>query len=129
VDPDIGIPDLVRRLTDDSKRLVRDEVRLAKLETRESIRSGAHGAIWLGLAFGAGVVAMVGLTIMLAALLGRALGHYWSGALIVAVVELVAALVLVRAGLAKLKAPSYTFEASREELSETVDWARRLRAE
>src|SRR5687768_1570241 len=96
VDPDAGIPDLVRRLTDDSKRLVRDEVRLAKLETGEAIHNGARGALWLGLAFGAGVVALVALTIMLATLIGRWLGHYWAGTLIVAVLELVAAMLLIR---------------------------------
>ena len=35
VDPDAGIPDLIHRLTDDSKRLMSDEVRLAKLEVKE----------------------------------------------------------------------------------------------
>ena len=128
VDPDAGIPDLVRRLTDDSKRLMRDEVRLAKLETGEAIHNGARGALWLGLAFGAAVVALVALTIMLATLLGRWIGgHYWAGTLIVAVVELVAALLLVRAGLRKMKQPSYTFEESREELRETVEWAKTAR--
>ena len=129
VDPETGIPDLIRRLTDDSKRLALDEVRLAKLEMGESIRDGAHGALWLGLAFGAGAIALVGLTIGLAALLGRLLGHYWAGTLIVAVVELIAAFVLVRTGLRRLAAPSYTFEASREAARETVDWARTVRAQ
>lgn len=128
VDPDAGIPDLVRRLTDDSKRLVRDEVRLAKLETGESIRTGARGALWLGLAFGIGVVALVALTIMLATLLGRWIGHYWAGTLIVAALELVAALLLIRRGLTRVREPSYTFEASRGELRETLDWAKAARA-
>jgi uncharacterized membrane protein YqjE len=130
IDPDAGIPDLVRRLTDDSKRLVRDEVRLAKLETADGLRRGARGALWLGLAFGAGVVALVALTLLLVSLLGRWIGHhYWAGALIVGVVELVCALLLIRRGLTTLRSPSYTFEASRAELKETVDWARSVRAE
>ena len=62
IDPDAGIPDLFRRLTDDSKRLVSDEVRLAKLEISESVHAGARGALWLALAFGVGVVGMVGFT-------------------------------------------------------------------
>src|SRR4051812_38854996 len=37
VDPDTGIPDLIHRLGDDSKRLMTDEVRLAKLETKDSL--------------------------------------------------------------------------------------------
>ena len=102
VNPDAGVPDLVRRLTDDSRRLVRDEVRLAKLEVGASVRNGAHAALWLGLAFGAAVVAAVALTIMLVTLIGRWIGHYWAGALIVAVLELLGALVLLKGGLKKL---------------------------
>ena len=129
VDPDAAIPDLIRRLTDDSKRLVRDEVRLAKLETGESLRQGARGALWLGLAFGAGIVALVALTVMLIALVGRmADRHYWLGALVVGVLELVAALMLIKRGLGAVKEPSYTFEESREELSDTVSWAKNVRA-
>ena len=130
VDPDASLPDLVRRLTDDSKRLVRDEVRLAKLETADGLRRGARGAVWLGLAFGAGVVALVALTVMLTSLLGRLLNrHYWAGALIVGVVELVGALLLIKRGLGTLRAPSYTFEESREELRDTVDWAKHARVQ
>ena len=66
IDPDAGIPDLIRRLVDDSRRLAQNEVRLAKLELRESARSATRGGIWLGIAFGAGVVALVGLTVLLA---------------------------------------------------------------
>ena len=128
VDPDTGIPDLIRRLADDSKRLARDEARLAKLEMGESLRQGMHGALWLGLAFGALVVALVALTIALATLLGRWIGHYWAGTLIVGAVEAIAALLLVRAGLARLRAPSYTLEASRDAVRETVTWAKTARA-
>ena len=54
IDPDVGLPDLVKSLTDDSKRLVKDEVRLAKLEAAESARMAAKGGMWLGaLAVGA----------------------------------------------------------------------------
>ena len=128
VDPEIGIPDLVRRLTDDSKRLAKDEVRLAKLEMRESIHSSARGGLWLGLAFGAGVVALVALTFMLSALLGRLFGNYWAGTLATGVLELVVALLLVKRGLKSLREPSYSFDASREELRETAQWAREVRA-
>lgn len=129
VDPEASLPDLVRRLTDDSKRLVRDEMRLAKLETADAVKRTARGALWLGLAFGAGIVALVALTVMLIALVGRlADRHYWVGALVVAVVELVLALVLVKRGLGAVKEPSYTFEESRDELRDTVRWAKDARA-
>ncbi len=63
VDPEAGIPDLIRRLTEDSKRLARDEVRLAKMELAESIHSVSRGTLWVALAFVAGVVAAAALTV------------------------------------------------------------------
>jgi len=126
IDPDVGIPDLIRRLTDDSKRLASDEVRLAKLEINESIHTGARGTLWLAVAFGAGVVAMVALTIGLAALIGRLANfNYWVGALIVGVVELVLAFVLIKRGLAELGKPSYTLPETRESLKDTTSWVAR----
>ena len=124
IDPEAGIPDLIRRLTDDSKRLVGDEVRLAKLEVRENVRTGVRGALWMSLAFGAAVVALVALTVFAAAVLGRLLGNYWAGALITGAVELIVAWVLIKRGLHSLKEPSYTLEESREELRETVQGAK-----
>ena len=130
VDPDVGIPDLIRRLTDDSKRLASDEVRLAKLEMNESIRTGARGTLWLAVAFGAGVVALVALTIGLAAVVGRLANfNYWVGALAVGVVELVIALVLIKRGMAQLAKPSYSLEETRESLKDTTAWVAARRAD
>ena len=130
IDPDVGIPDLIRRLTDDSKRLASDEVRLAKLEINESIRSGARGTLWLAVAFGAAVVAMVALTIGLAALVGRlASFNYWVGALVVGAVELLLAFVLIKRGMAQLAKPSYSLEETRESLKDTTAWVAARRAD
>lgn len=100
VDPDAGIPDLIRRLGDDSKRLVTDEVRLAKLEMTDHVTRAGRGAVWLAAAFGVSVVAMVSLTIMLTTLIGRwASGHMWLGALVTGVVELGIGIFFVKKGL------------------------------
>lgn len=130
IDPDAGIPDLVRRLTDDSKRLVSDEVRLAKLEISENLHAGARGALWLTLAFGVGVVGLVGLTIFLATLIGRAVsGHMWVGAIVTGVLELGAALFLIRKGIGAFGKPSYTLEQTRESLKDTTAWVAHPRAD
>ena len=55
-----GLADLVRRLSDDSRRLAGDEVRLAKLEVGEGMHSATRGAMWLGVAFGAGIAGPIG---------------------------------------------------------------------
>lgn len=115
VDPDAGIPDLISRLGDDSKRLVMDEVQLAKLEVRESLSRAGRGALRLGIAFGVGVVALVAVTLLVATLIGRlAAGHMWIGALVTGVVELGIALWLIKRGLATYKEPSYTLEQTRK---------------
>jgi len=130
IDPDAGIPDLFRRLTDDSKRLVSDEVRLAKLEISESVHAGARGALWLALAFGVGVVGMVGLTIFLVTAIGRvASGHMWVGAIVTGVLELGLAAFLVKKGIGSFGKPSYTLEQTRHSLRDTKAWVAQPRAD
>ena len=124
-DPDAGIPDLIRNLADDSKRLVSDEMRLAKLEMSDSLHRAGRGGMWLGLAFGVGFVAMVAFTVLLSALIGRiANGNYWVGAIVTGLLELVVAVVLFRKGLGQVKEPSYTLEETRREAGKTVRWAK-----
>ncbi|HET9796563.1 MAG TPA: phage holin family protein [Gemmatimonadaceae bacterium] len=122
-DPDTGIPDLIRRLTDDSKRLVTDEVQLAKLEARESMHRATRGALWLGLAFGVAVIMLVALTVFIATLIGRLIsGHMWIGAIITGVVELAIGGWLLKRGLSMYAEPSYSLEETRSSLSDTTHW-------
>ena len=123
-DPDTGIPDLIRRLTDDSKRLVTDEVQLAKLEAKESLHRATRGAIWLAIAFGVAVIMLVALTVFVATLIGRlAEGHMWVGALVTGVIELAIGFWLLKHGLASYTKPSYTLEETRSSLADTKHWA------
>jgi uncharacterized membrane protein YqjE len=125
IDPETGIPDLIRRLGEDSRRLAGDEVRLAKLELHESVRSGVAGSIRLALALAFGIVAAVAVTVLLTAAVAALLNHnYWAGALIVGVLEVVVGFVLVRRGVAAVKSPPYSLQASRESLKDTATWAR-----
>src|SRR5215203_3826157 len=109
IDPDTGIPDLIRSLADDSKRLAGDEVRLAKLELHQSVRTGIRGSIQLALALAFGIVAAVALTVLLVALVSAALNHnYWAGALIVGVLELVGGFIALQRGLTTVSKPAST---------------------
>lgn len=117
VDPDAGIPDLVRRLGDDSKRLLSDEVRLAKLETQDSLERGGKGAMWLGIAIAIGVVTIVAFTLFIATLIGRVVsGHMWLGAIVAAVIDLALGAILVKKGLAAFAEPSYSLAETRSTL-------------
>ena len=123
-DPDTGIPDLIRRLSGDSKRLVSDEVRLARIEAKDSLRRATRGVLWLTLAFGIAVVMFVALTIFLVTLVGRAVnGHMWIGALVTGVFELALGAYLIKRGLRVIAEPSYSLEASRLALADTANWA------
>lgn len=127
IDPDAGIPDLIRRLVDDSRRLAQDEVRLAKIELRQSAHDATHGGIWLGIAFGAGIVAVIGATVLLAALLGGLLGNLWAGTLVTAVLWLGSAYLLVTRGLKQIKEQEFTLPATRQEARETVNLLKTVR--
>ena len=128
VDPDTGIPDLIHRLTDDSKRLLNDEVRLAKLEVRDGLHRAGRGAMWLGVGFGVGVVALVAFTLFLITLIGRiASGHMWVGALVTGALELIVALILFKRAKRSFAEPSYTLSETRHALSDTVTWASSVR--
>jgi hypothetical protein len=122
---DVGIPDLVRQLGDDSKRLLQDEVRLAKLEITESLHRAGRGAVWMGVAFGVGVVMLVALTLFLVTLIGRAVnGHMWVGAIVTGIIELAVAVVLIKRGMSALAEPSYTLEETRESVKSTARWVK-----
>jgi hypothetical protein len=117
IDPDKGVPDLVGQLADDSKRLLRDELRLAKLETSDSIRHAGRGALWLSLAFGITVVALVAFTLFLATFIGRlAGGHHWVGTLVTAVLEVAVGSWLVRRGLKHFSKAPYSMPDTRASL-------------
>jgi uncharacterized membrane protein YqjE len=123
-DPDTGIPDLIRRLSDDSKRLVTDEVQLAKLETKDSLHRATRGVLWMALAFGAGVVMLVALTILIATLVGRFdNGHMWLGALVTGIVELALGGWLVKKGVTAFGSSSYTLAETRGALKDTAHWS------
>lgn len=124
-DADAAIPDLIRRLKGDSGRLVANELKLARLETRDAIRSGTRGAVWLAIAFGAVVLALAALTVLLTVVAGHLTGRMWAGALIAGGIELTAGALLLRYGVATFRAPdSYTLQEARAELGETTRWVR-----
>ena len=122
-DPDVGIPDLIRRLTSDSRRLVTDEVQLARLEAKDSLHRATRGVLWLTLAFGAAVIMLVAITLLLTSLLGRLMNdHMWFGAIVTGVIELAIGAWLLKKGLSAYTEPSYTLEQTRASLAETAHW-------
>jgi hypothetical protein len=97
---------------------------------RESLNAGAKGAMWLGLAFGVGVVAAVALTIFLASALGALIGgHMWAGALITALLELGLAVFFIKKGLGLYRDRPYSLPETRGALKDTTAWAKAPRGD
>lgn len=114
ITPDTTVPELVRSLGDDSKHLLNDEVRLAKLEMREAAHHAGAGAISLAIAFAAAVIAAVAVTVFVATLIGRLVGgHMWLGSLVAAVVDLTVGALFVKKGLGEFAEPSHALEELR----------------
>jgi hypothetical protein len=114
VAPEITIPDLVRQLGGDSKQLLTDEVRLAKLEMHEAAHEAGAAAVVLAVAFGAGVIAVVALTLLIATLIGRFVsGHMWLGAIVAAVLDVAVGAVLIKRGLVAFAEPSRALDELR----------------
>ena len=111
---DRSVGELVTSLTDDAKQLFRAELRLAKFQTSESVERAGRGSLWLAVAFGVLVVALVAFTLFLATLIGRlAGGHHWVGAILTGVLELVLGAWLVRRGLQELGRAPYALPETR----------------
>lgn len=117
VDPNAGIPDLVGRLADDSKRLVSGELRLAKLEMHDGLKRGGRGAMWLAIALAVGVVGIVAFTTFIATFIGRiSSGHMWIGAIVASVIDLVVGWAMIKRGRAVFGEPSYSLAETRATL-------------
>jgi hypothetical protein len=82
---DLAIGELVGRLSDDTVRLVRDELRLAQAEMSQKAKAAGLGAAMF---VGAGIVALYGLGVLIAAaVVGLSLVvALWAATLIVAAV-------------------------------------------
>lgn len=120
---DVPVGDLLRRIGQDASTLVRNEIALAKLEMRESVKSYVKPAVRLGIAAGAGLVGAFALTAFLIIALGDALDNYWLSALIVTVVLLVTAAVLAKGAMETLKHNSLAPRETVQTLKEDKQWA------
>ncbi len=123
-DGSAGLGDLVRELSDDMDRLVRDEVALAKQEGRQKLRKMAADSGWI--AAGAGVV-IAGALCLVAALalgLGALFGAWWLGALITGVLLLIVGSVVALKGLQDFRSGELAPRKTVETLKQDAAWAK-----
>lgn len=121
---ELPMAQLLRRLSDQSSLLVREEVALAKAELAEKGKRASHGAGMFG---GAGVFALYGGgALTAAAILGLSFAvASWLAALIVGAVFLLIAGIAALAGRSQVrKATPAMPQQTVETLKEDVQWAK-----
>jgi hypothetical protein len=116
--------ELLKQLSEETTRLVRQELELAKAELAQKGRQAGAGAGLLGAAGAVGFLALAALTTCLVLALDAAMPA-WLAALVVAVAYGAVAAVLALRGRAKVKqAVPPVPEQTVETVKEDVEWAK-----
>lgn len=122
-----GVGDLLRELADGSARLVRQEIRLARLEVSEVLRSVGAGTAQVAVG---GVLVLFGAFALFAAVILLAgdqwlRDRYWLAALIVTVIVGGVAAWMVRRGVALLSPERLAPDQTVATLKEDKEWLKR----
>jgi uncharacterized membrane protein YqjE len=121
---DRSLGELLKQLSEQTTRLVHQELELAKAELTQKGKQAGMGAGMFG---GAGALGLAGLGALTACfiLALNAVMPAWLAALIVAVVYGIVAFVLVKQGQARIKAAAPPVpEQTIETVKEDVEWAK-----
>ncbi len=119
-----SLPDLLKRLSEETTRLVHQELDLAKAELSEKGRQVGAGAGLFGGAGATGLLALAALTTCFILALATAMPA-WLAALIVAVIYGAIAAVLAARGRVKVRqATPIVPEQTMETVKEDVQWAK-----
>jgi hypothetical protein len=119
-----SLGELLKQLSEETTRLVHQELELAKAELTQKGKQAGMGAGMFGGAGAIGLAALGALTACFILAL-NALLPAWLAALIVAVVYGIIAFVLVKQGQAKMKAATPPVpEQTIETVKEDVEWAK-----
>lgn len=118
-----SLGDLFTELLDETRTLLRQELKLAKAETSRTISNMTSGATQIGIG---GVVAHAGFLAIVAAviLLLAELIPAWLSALIVGLVLALVGYLVIRSGQSELERQSVVPEQTVETLKEDREWLR-----
>jgi hypothetical protein len=117
------IGDLLKQLSEDTAKLVRKEVELARAEVTQKGKQAGIGAGMFGGAGVAGLLALGSLTACLIALLATGM-EVWIAALIVTVLWTAIAGVLALLGRNRVQEATPPVEQTVETIKEDVEWAK-----
>jgi membrane protein len=121
-EPSLG--DLFHKLSTDSSALIHQEIALARGEVASTIGRAGRNAASVAVGFIVMGIGGLVLTAFAIALVGKLLGNYWLGALIVAVVYLAVSGVGMMMALRKMKRTRLVPEQTAQSLRATQRWAR-----
>lgn len=116
-----SLPELVSDVAKDVSTLVRKELELAKIETKEEISRSAKAGGMLGAAGGAAYFALLLLSFGIVFLLGLVM-PLWTAFILMAVVYGVVAAVLFTQGRRRMKQVSPVPDETVESVKEDVRW-------
>jgi uncharacterized membrane protein YqjE len=116
-----SVGDLFKELTHGMQTLVKNEVKLAKIELKESAIAAKSGTILLAIAVAPAVIGLVALAIGLTYLAALVM-PVWAAALVVAAGSLGLAGVLALAAKAKFGKVDLTPDRTIEQIAETKQW-------
>ena len=126
VAPDRSLGDLIGDITDGSAKLLRDELRLARAESVESLVALKRGAVVLGTGLAIGLLAAGVATACAVLVIAEFLldGRTWLAALAVAVVLGAGAWILVARAHTLLSGAKLAPDETTKSLKETAAWLR-----
>ena len=121
-EPPVG--DLLRQLSDDGSRLIRQEMALAKVELRQSVSEVGKGAARVGIAAALALLGGIAAVAFLIIGLGALMGNYWLSALIVSAGLLGIAGILGKSAMNHLQGDALKPTKTIETLRDDADWAK-----
>jgi hypothetical protein len=122
---EVPVGELFKRFSQDAGTLVKQEITLAKLELRDSMKGLAKDAGKMGAAAGLGLLGAFAFLAFVIMGLGDLINNYWLSALFVAALLLGAAAVLAKGALKHMKANSLAPQETVQTLIEDKRWAKR----
>lgn len=118
-----SLGDLFVGLTDDMSTLMRQEIKLAKAETMQTVSAAMRSVVMLA---GGGLVAYAGFILLLIAA-GVGMGAVmplWLSMLIVGVVAIIVGVILLQSGRSNLSNLSIVPEKTVESIKEDAEWVK-----
>lgn len=122
--PETSLGDLLKRLTNDTGQLIRQEASLAKAEIRETGTALVGDAREIGIALGLAVAGALALVAFLVIALGNLLdGRYWLSALVVGALALGIGVRMAKSAVNDIKRRSLAPQQTLDTLREDKAWA------